>query len=309
MTTTADVEFREGILEGQAPDLYYRRDRRLVSPSVMEYGMKTMAHMKAAYEGEIDRDTEDKEFGRAYHCRMLEPARYKTEFAVAQQCSAKTRDGKGPQCSKAGIGRFGGEWLCSTHADAYTNGEPSEVEVVPAKDAAKIEAMAKVLYSHPGVKLIRQAGGCEVTVYWTCKRTGMHCCTRLDKWSPQVPEIVDLKTCRSADPHAIENAIEEYGYARAAVMRIRAIEQLTGKRPFYTLIFQEKEPPFAVAVVSIGDETLRGAAWEADGIMSAWAACCKSGVFPGYGDDFLTMDAPTWKMKRYGDLVPENYSW
>lgn len=307
MTQTLGI-IADGIYPGIS-DAEYRSSlvwSSRMTPSVLEYGVQqTMAHVKAAYDGKVEFDTDSLSFGRAFHCRLLEPERFKTAFGVAQQCQADTA--KKMRCSKRATVRVAGQWLCSTHAD----GDGSEIEVITEDEASTIEAMRARVFKHPAVNILKASGGCEVAIAWTDPRTRTPMKSKLDKWMQKVhgvdySMILDLKTIRSAHPRAISNAIEEYGWARAAALRCDGIEALTGQRPRYCLICIEKEHPHEVCVPMIGEETMRGARWEVRNLLALWSKCVKDGAFPGYGDDFLDIEAPDWKLKVYENLVPHN---
>lgn len=283
-----------------------------MSPSVLEYAIgQTMAHVKAAFDGKMRLDTKPLRFGRAAHCRILEPERFKTAFAMSGQCEAFTRDGKGPRCSKWGTAKVGGLWACSTHSVG-----DSEVEVYSPEDFENINGIIHRLSTHPVCKILKQSGGCECTIAWTCHRTGVKCKTKLDKWMPAVSGvdyslIVDLKCLESADPESVSKAVANYGFARAAAMRMDGIEALTGKRPMYCLICVEKKYPFEVTVPFFGGNygisTMRGSLWDVRTNLQTWANCVAANRFPGYSDDFIEVETTYSELLRYKNCVPSDF--
>lgn len=284
-----------------------------MSPSILEHGVEgTMAHVKAAFDGAERADTDALAFGRAFHSALLEPTKFKTDYAVVEQCQAETA--KKQRCSRNGTVRVGGQWYCSTHIDSDVS---SDVEVISESDMSEITAMRTKVFAHPAVALMRNKGDTECCIAWTAN--GVPCKSRLDKLCMECqlpddstgPMILDLKTVRSANPLSIRKAIEEHGWARAAAMRIGGIEALTGKHPDYCLICIEKEPPYQISVpctvLASEDDATRltmcGAAREVHDLLCAWAACVKSGNYPGYPEDFSEMRAPEWKLKQYDYLL------
>jgi hypothetical protein len=276
-----------------------------MTPHALELALQTQAHVRAEFLGLREPlKTAALGFGSAFHCRLLEPVRFPTAYALGEQCTATTTNGA--RCSKPGTGRYGGSWLCSTHAPA--DGE-SEILRITEKEMKTINGMQARVSAHPAVKLLRLAGPAEVCIAWTCPRTKVACKSRLDKWVPKLEDggciILDLKSVESAAPRALEASIEIYGWARAGAMRQDGIEALTGRRPEYYLLSVEKLPPYETAAVMLDEETMRGARWEVRANLSAWAQCCKLGTWPGYGDDFVELGAPDWKRKYYRSLVGE----
>ncbi len=300
----------DGIYPGvPAPEYFDGREGKAwagrMSPSVLEHGVKgTMEHVKAAFDGELDpTESEALDFGKAYHARLLEPERFKVDFAIAQQCNAFTRDGKGPRCSKMGTAYIGGQWYCSTHNHADLD---SERDVISEDEAATVEKMRAKVLAHNAIKMLRQGGQAEVCIAWTCPRTGIQSKTRLDKLIPdcdwggeKVDTIVDLKSIRSANDREVEKVIEDRGYARAGAMRLDGYHTLTGRDAVYVLVFQEKAAPYAVSVKTLGPATMEGARREVRGLLAVWANCVKTGVYPGYSDDIEEIDVAAWKLREY----------
>lgn len=275
-----------------------------MNPGCIELAVvHTMAHVKADFDGlRPNEETAALSFGSAFHCALLEPERFARDYSIGEQCTATT--GKGSRCSKAGIGRFGGQWACSIHAP---EGMTSEVERITVADDMTIKGMAARVKNHPAIKLLRQQGPAEVCIAWTDPRSGVACKSRLDKFIPELSGggsmILDLKSVESADPRSVAEKIEKYGWARAGEMRRDGVEVLTGRRPDYSLVCVEKEAPYAVAAVMFDDETCRGAAWEVRGNLQLWANCVKSGNFPEWSDDFVELSVPDWKIKYYRTVV------
>lgn len=74
-----------------------------INSGIVRWGFKaTMRHMLAAREGRIDNDdTKDRKFGRAIHCRLLEPERYRTDFLIATKCVATVKSQKHALCGNS----------------------------------------------------------------------------------------------------------------------------------------------------------------------------------------------------------------
>ncbi len=304
ITTEEIIDVADGIFE-DVHDPDYRKWRRM-SPSTLEHGNVTMAHLKAAWDGLPSESTDALEFGTATHCRLLEPARFKTEYVISERCSAETKDKK--QCTRNGSMFNGTNWYCGQHAQ----GTEMPLGILSPDEAAAIEAIAKSVHAHPGVALLRQNGGCEVSLAWTDPGTGLKLKGRIDKWIPEcrlpgdtkaTPTILDLKSVRSASPRAIETAIETYGWQRRAAMYRHGIETLTGLRPDYFLVCVEKEPPYAVAVYQLDEQSLAGGNWEYHNLLALWANCLRTNKFPGYGEDIQSIGVPAWKARQYQESM------
>lgn len=65
-------------------------------------GSLSMKRLHAAVEGRIKFDeTDDMRLGRAVHCRILEPERYRQDFLVASKCVAPVASRKGEACGNS----------------------------------------------------------------------------------------------------------------------------------------------------------------------------------------------------------------
>lgn len=284
------------------PDATYRKIPRM-NASTLEHGTETMADLKAAWDGKKQRKTKATELGKAIHCRLLEPARFKAEYAVKAQCEAQTQAKK--QCSKWGVQRFDGHWFCDSHLPDLT---PDPIETISEADAETLPEVVAAVHAHPAVAFLRQSGGCEVSIFWTDKKTGIKMKARIDKWIPECrlpgdgdvfPTILDLKKAREVDSRSLVKAIEQYGYNRRAAMYCDGIEALTGLRPDYMLVFILDAAPFHVRVMQLDEESIAGGRWEYCNTLAQWAGCLKSGRYPGYPRDIQPITSPDWKLKEY----------
>lgn len=300
MTETGKTKIADGVIRLTEPE--YRPIKRM-NASVLEWGMESMAHCKAAYDGELAVKTTALAFGTAGHVRLLEPHLYAEMYAVRGKCEDVTEKKK--PCANYGRARFDGHWFCGTHEPTMP---PDAVDVTSEDEAETIEKLAAKVKAHPAVALLRQSGGCEMAILWTDTITGIECKGKLDKWMPEcflpgdtkpVPTVLDLKYLRAVDARSISNAVEEYGWGRRAAMYREGVKVLTGLVADYILVCIEKTPPYSVVVKMLGDETLRGGAWEFRNLLNTWAGCVKTGIYPGYAMDISSIEAPDWKLKAY----------
>lgn len=273
----ADQPQAEILLDVPAED-YHRRELGVASNSVLKLLRdKSPAHYRAWVDTEDEAETPALLFGRAYHCRVLEPERYGREFVVlpdfGDMRSSKNRAVRD-------------EWLADRPG----------VTVVAAEDAERIEAMHAALMAHPVAAGIMRAGHSEVTMRWVDEQTGVLCKARADWWVPG-KFFMDLKTTLDASPAGFARSVASFGYHVQHAHYCdgaRACGQPVGN---YLILAQEKEPPYVAAVYHIDAAAeVRGFELRERGLQQM-ADCLRTDTWPGYGTGITELSLPAWALK------------
>lgn len=266
------------------PDAEYRALPRL-SNSLIKYGMidhgYTMAHMKAAVDGLMQRDTPELAFGRAFHVRVLEPKKYRESYAIMPKFDRRTKDGKAGEA----------EWYQANPGKS----------AITQEDADTLEAMAQSIKSHHEARRrVSCAGGCEVSVLWTDDATGLPLRCRMDKWidlaKPTV--IVDLKGMRSLATHNLQSDIYKYGYHVQAALYSDAIKKITGKWPRFYFLFVEKTYPYAVRLAGLDADAIKIGRATYRQVLIQYKKCLETGVFPAWESVVETIELSSWVVKQ-----------
>ncbi|MDF5755790.1 PD-(D/E)XK nuclease-like domain-containing protein [Spongiactinospora sp. TRM90649] len=179
-----------------------------------------------------------------------------------------------------------------------------DIPLRPA-DYDQVRAMAAALRSHriAAALLDPDRGDPEQTLIWRDLVTGVWRRAMLD-WlrHPGGGRFIvgDYKTCRSADPDAIQRAVHTYGYHCQGAWYLDGITALgLDPAPAFVLICQEKEPPYLVTVAEIDATALRiGRALNRQAI-EIYAECTATGRWPGYSDDIELIRLPAWLENRF----------
>ena len=279
-------------------------------PAVNQTALKilrnvTPYHCRAFLDGRYaSEDSDDRRFGRAEHCFILEPETFAERFVLAEPCSTPLVSGKRTGQPCGGSGRFldmlGGGWFCGTHKPEHAV-EPEDY--ITSEQLDRIKASVRSLLDHKVIRLVRQHGGSEVSVIW--ERDGLPCKARLDKLviDTACPDtILDLKKIRSGrgtDEH-LQRSIRDWGYDIQAAWYIDSVEAVTGKRPCFAWIFFEDNEPFDVrpiwasrSMVQLGRRKLE-AAWQ------TYKRCVEEDHWPGYCESIEELAPSPWEVMRYG---------
>jgi hypothetical protein len=240
---------------------------------------KSPAHLQAA------RQTPHKEtpaliLGKALHARVLEPDTYSARFAVAPKVDRRTKAGKQA-------------W------QEFTDAHPGAT-ILPEDDAAAVENMAAAIDAHPLGQYLFKNGAAELTGLYRDPSTQVLCKFRPDYCREQDGMLLDLKTTLDASPAAFERSIQQYGYHFQAAMYWHGFSRVTG-RPAKDFLFVvvEKQPPYAVSVYRIEEQSLNVGRRQYRKALEAYAPCLDSGLWPAYSDHVEAISLPAWALSQY----------
>lgn len=169
-----------------------------------------------------------------------------------------------------------------------------------AKEYAQVRAMADAILEHPvaGELFTRNDTVMEQSLYWTDEQTGVACRARPDLAVNDWSLIVDYKTTVSADPREFAKSIAKYGYHQQQAWYCEAVETLTGIRPEFVFVCQEKTPPYEVSLIQLDADAVRIGGRLNEDARSIFAACMDSGVWPSYPTSVQVVGLPAWALRQ-----------
>lgn len=290
-----------------------------INASALRYGAElSPKHMRAGIAD--GRDTRARKFGRAIHCRLLEgPEAFGERFMVASECCQKLSSGprKGEACGAPGKypipwvaevldPETGHDWYCGKHKP---DGIDEPADYISDKDCVSQGEMIKAIYAHRSVALIRQSGGCEVSIVW--EREGLASKARLDKLildapNPRTPDtVIDLKGCRAFHiaQRELEKSIEEYYWDLQAYWYREAAKSVRGDstRPMsHIWLFAEDDEPYDVCPLIASDAWIETGRCRAERALRLYRDALTSGKWIGVADDVVESFPPKWHANRYG---------
>lgn len=266
---------------------------------INRWGDVSPLHMHEAIHGRIENtDSQDRKFGRAYHCRILEPDRYSKDFLVATVC--KSQFANGSPCKSPGKHYDGTSWYCGRHKhDDCT--EPTDF--ISIEEAARIEEMADRLHNDPAVAMFRRKGWSELSGVY--ERNGVLCKFRSDRVPEDMDLVIDIKKVQlgKARLEDCQNAIGGNGYFVQAAMNVDGIKAFhpLGMEPRFVWVFIEDKHPYGVQVVVASDQDIQDGRDVIDTVLEDYARCAKAGKFPCYMADGMKAHiggVPEWKRKQ-----------
>lgn len=214
-------------------------------------------------------------FGNAFHCYVLRPDDFKTEWRVSEPC----------HCGNNGKRIKDGQWVCGTHGRSL----PDEKDYITSSDMNSILAMSESYLSHKGCRhYLREIDILhrESVAIWTDPETGVRCKAKIDLLGIDQGMYVvpDLKSCEDASEEGFGKSVANYFYAIQAAFYLDGLSILLGGELLENFQFLaiEKEAPYACAPwklhqrnIALGRAMYRSA-------LAKWKACTELDRWPGY---------------------------
>lgn len=255
----------------------------LINSGLIRAGGVSMRRMKWGFDRRLDsEDTRDRKFGRAFHCKLLEPDTFDFRFIVQEVCSA-TKKGDGQPCENMGVVQQGGNWFCRTKGHAPEGAEEPQ-DYVSREEIERVDVMIAELKDHKAIKMLRTHGGCEESAI--AEINGVLCKGRFDKRLPGPgcpPTIIDLKKVRADKIHPFDcdRSIRNYQYDVQMALYCRIAKAITGEDHKGIWIFIADNPDYDVCARMMTQEQFQQASSRIDGTLHCWQRACEREDWPG----------------------------
>lgn len=213
-------------------------------------------------------------FGRALHCRILEPDSFAERFAVAPKVDRRTKEGKAT-------------WA------AFVEAHPDASHLSEA-DGDLVAGIAAALARHPIAHALLSNGEPEMSGFWVDPETGVGCRCRFD-WLRRDRIGVDLKTTADASPEVFQRSVAKYGYHVQAAWYAMGHEAITGEAlTDFVFLCVEKAAPFAVGLYRIDGAALALGERQARRALRTIAECQARDHWPAYPEQVEPISVPDW---------------
>lgn len=223
------------------------------------------------------------DFGNAAHCYVLENGTFEARYHVLPE------------------GFNAGQTVKQAQAIAERDAAVEAGKLlVKQADLETIKAMAAAVRAHPVARHAFVAGRPEVSLFWRDEEIGVDCRARLD-WMPDAAGATlfpDLKSCRDANPEELVKDMWNYSYFLRAAWYEDGLHALGFEDARYLPIFVDKNPPHEVVPVWPSGTSLAWGRIMMKRARYVIAQCRRSGIWPGYTDDAITLGIPYWAEMR-----------
>lgn len=272
----AILNLNDGAHAGLADSVYHQRVLGVVSKTALDLVARSPAHYKAWIDGATEEEESDAlNFGRAFHCALLEPDLYGKRYTVEPDF---------------GDCRFKAN---KANRDAWRTAHAGH-EHLSADDFARIGGMVASIRRHPLAGRMIREGRSELTLKWRDPESGLTCKSRLDYYVESQAMIVDAKSTIDARWAKFRRQIIDHRYhVQDALYRSAAVE-LQLPIQFFVFVACEKTPPYAVATYTLDADGIGRGYSAARADIDLLAICVRDNVWPGYPVGIKEIALPDW---------------
>lgn len=203
--------------------------------------------------------------------------------------------------------------LLSDDGGVRSNAAKAEVErirsegKVPLKprEYSQVVAMRDSILANPKARaLLELPGYTEVSLFAIDPETGVPLRGRLDRLAGALP--IDVKTTPDVREHKLRAVINDFGYDVQGEVYRYLIELVLGvPADAMHLIFVEKEAPYEVRVVRLGERWQAGGHARMRRAIDVYQSCVEFGVWPGDDDEegpVAEIDPPAYYVSEFSPL-------
>lgn len=266
-----------GIYEGVPFETYLAWDA--ASNSRLVEMERSPAHCRAKIDAPR-KSTPAQELGTALHFAILEPELFASRYAVAPVCDRRYKEGK----------QVWADFVAANPGKCHLDNEDWET----------CQAVADAVRKHPDAGLIlRATDKREVSGVWDDPATGLRCKLRMDLPCQALGILADLKSTEDASPAAFARSIVNFNYHCQGAHYLGGAAALDWIFEQFCVIAFEKSKPYGVMVYRLEDEALEIGERKLRPFIEQYAACKRSGIWPGYPTGVKDITLPDWELRKY----------
>ena len=285
----------------------YHDEKEYISASGLKKLKISPMHFK---EMEKVEETDAMIFGSAYHCFILEPQKFDSEFYIFDDMpiyEVLIGEGfKSPRSTKQYK-----EWA---ENEAMTIGDRKSISI---QEFESIKKMKERLFNHFYTKSLLTNGRAEIGYTGTIDTIfgEINVKFKPDYIKDARRLIVDLKTCQDASIDGFSRSAAEYDMHIQASFYADLLSKIEGEGQDFTFIFiaQEKKAPYAFNLFEASNQFISQGRYEYEHLLQLYKFCQDNNRWPGYqifcqnkyGINELKL--PPWAIKSL-DFYDHNYS-
>lgn len=295
------------------PDTEYHSGEGL-SASILVEMARSAAHCRAKLDGLRDKRTKALEIGTALHCAVLEPERFKAAYCLAPDPTDPKFADVVPvadthlkaHCKSLGIAGYS-KLKKDDLKNAILDVAPdtrfwdqvledvqSRSIILNETDMNLCNGVMDSVANHQKASAAFSKGVAERSMYWEDPDSGILCRGRMDYYREDLGIVFDLKSCVDARYHKFQKDVMNYHYHMKAAWYLAGVKACGLPANGFAWLAIEKEAPYAIGLYMASDEMLQLGSERMNELLAQFAQCQSSGVWPGYVEEFSTLELPDW---------------
>lgn len=209
-------------------------------------------------------------FGRAFHCLILEEAKFWELYAVApEKLDRRTKDGK----------------------EIWATLQASGKTIISYDDLKTMEKMKYNLVTHPLAQKILYRSENEGA--YTAEINGVECKCKADLVNNGF--VFDIKTCLDASPEAFRRTLGQRKYHRQGAFYSDIMEKNGVEVKGFVFVAIEKVEPFNIGVYMLELDSLDIGRKDYTRLLEKYKYHSENvGAFEGYSPNIEPISAPNW---------------
>jgi exodeoxyribonuclease VIII len=173
--------------------------------------------------------------GSAFHTLLLEPHKFKNEFAISQTIDRRTAKGKEEYA-------------------IFTQENQGKI-LLTVEQWMQVNQMVDQVKRHEIVDTLLDEALFEQSIFWTDKETGIQFKARPDIWASKM--VVDVKTTNDASECAFQRSAVSYDYYLQSGMIYEGCKAIGRPFEMFVNLVCEKEEPYVPAVYMMDEVSLQ----------------------------------------------------
>ncbi len=253
-----------------------------VSQSQLKRIAQSPAHLRY-YVSHPEPSTPDQIIGTIGHVAVFETTRLETCCWVKPNTyqDAKTSDWK--------------KWNGNATACKDWIAARQDRPIISQEHYTDVLGMADAIRRHPAAALALKTGKAEQSLFCEDPDTGLQLKCRADWLSGNA--IVDLKTCQDASPMGFAKCVANFGYDIQAAFNLDLANILGLGKAHFIFIAAEKEPPYAVGVYQLDQESIEVGRSKYRRLLSCYLQCVVDDKWPAYSSNIEFLSLPMWAQR------------
>lgn len=253
------------------PNHEYHAAERMNNSGIKQI-LKSPAHYQI-YLRQKSEPTKAMIIGSAVHAATLEPDVFEKDYAaIPEGLDRRTKAGK----------------------ETFAELEASGKTILAADDYQNVLDIALAVRSHETAGKLFNHGIAEVSVFSEIDDVPVK--ARFDWLRNNI--IVDLKTTDDASPDEFVRSIAKYGYDVQAAWYLDVAKADGIEISNFIFVAVEKNPPYAVGLYELDAESIEIGRTKYQKGLSIYRHCVKTGEWPSYSPDIITLQLPKWAMRE-----------